>query len=94
MPLFPKKVVNFGYLTNEVESERGKQGFSNKVVVFNAASVLVFEYKKMPVKRVPKNIIQLVSFNDHKGKSAKEIRENCKTKLYIELYHVLKMKNG
>ena len=46
MQLFPKNVVHFGFFTNEIECERGKQRFSNKVIVLNAASVLIFEYKK------------------------------------------------
>ena len=46
MPLFPKNVVHFGFFANEMERERNKQGFSNTVIVLNAASVLIFEYKK------------------------------------------------
>ena len=45
MPLFPKNVVHFRFFTNEVECERGKQDFSNKVMVLNATSVLIFQYK-------------------------------------------------
>ena len=44
MPLFPKNVI-FAFFTNKMECERGKQDFSNKVVVLNATSVLIFEYK-------------------------------------------------
>ena len=42
MPLFPKNVVHFGFFTNEMECERAKQDFCNKVIVFNATSVLIF----------------------------------------------------
>ena len=45
MPLFPKNVVHFGLFTNEMECERDKQDFNNKVIVLNATSVLIFQYK-------------------------------------------------
>ena len=45
MPLFPKYVVHFGFLTYEMECERGKQDFSNKEIVLNSTSVLIFQYK-------------------------------------------------
>ena len=51
MPLFPKIVVHFGFFTNEMESETGKQDFSNKVIVLKATSVFIFQYK-VPGKRV------------------------------------------
>ena len=35
MPLFPKNVAHFGFLTNEMKCERGKQDFSNKEIVLN-----------------------------------------------------------
>ena len=35
MPLFPKKVVHFGFFTNEMEGERGKQDFGNKIVILS-----------------------------------------------------------
>ena len=34
MLLFAKNVVHFGFLTNEVECERGKQDFSNNVSLY------------------------------------------------------------
>ena len=37
MPLFSKNVEHFGFLTNEM--------FNNKVIVVNATSVLIFQYK-------------------------------------------------
>lgn len=46
MPLFPKNVVHFGFFTNEMECERGKQRFINEVIVFYVTGVLIFEYKK------------------------------------------------
>ena len=46
MPLLPKNVVHFGFFTNEVECERGKQDCGNKVIIFNATNVLIFQYKK------------------------------------------------
>ena len=45
MPLFPKNVMHFGFFTNEVECERGKQDFSNKVMILTATSVLIYQYK-------------------------------------------------
>ena len=36
MRLFSKNVMHFEFLTNEMECERGKQDFSNKVIVLNA----------------------------------------------------------
>ena len=44
---FPKMLhfLRF-FFTNEMEYERGKQDFSNKMIVLNATSVLIFEYKK------------------------------------------------
>ena len=45
MPLFLKTVVHFGFLPNEMECEMGKQRFSNKVIVFNSTSHLIFEYE-------------------------------------------------
>ena len=44
MPLFPKTVVHFGFFPNEMECGSGKQDFSNKVIVFKATSVLIFQY--------------------------------------------------
>ena len=41
--LFPKNVVCI--FTDEMECERGKQRFNNKVIILNAASILIFEYK-------------------------------------------------
>ena len=61
----------FWLFTDEMECERGKQDFSNKVIVHNATSVLIFQYKNAG-KRVSKNIIQ---FYYYKGKSAKEIAD-------------------
>ena len=34
-----------GFFRNEIDCERGKQVFSNKVIVFNATSVLILQYK-------------------------------------------------
>ena len=67
MPLFPKNVVHFGFFTNKMECERGKQDFSKKMIVS------LYYNTKMPGKRVLKNILQLVYFNYYEGKSAKEI---------------------
>ena len=47
MPLFLKNIVHFGFFTNKMECERGKQDFSNKVIVLNAPSVLIFQYKNV-----------------------------------------------
>ena len=44
MPLFSKHVVHYGFFANEMECERGKQDFSNKVIALNATSVLIFQY--------------------------------------------------
>ena len=41
--LFPKNGEHFGFFTNEMECERGEQDFSNKVIVINATSVLIFQ---------------------------------------------------
>ena len=43
--LFPKNVVHLGFFTNEMECERHKQDFSNKVIILEATSVLIFKYK-------------------------------------------------
>ena len=80
MPLFPKNVVHFGFFTNEMECERCKQDFSNKVIVLNTTSVQIFDTKS-PGKRVSKNIIQLVYFNYYKGKSEKEIADMFSLKI-------------
>ena len=49
MPLFLKKVMHFGFLQmrwNVKEVNKiTKQDFSNKVIVLNATSVLIFQYK-------------------------------------------------
>ena len=38
MPLFPKNIMHFGFFfTNEMECERGKQDFSNKVIILNVS---------------------------------------------------------
>ena len=37
--------MHFGFFTNEIECEKGKQDFSNKLNVLNATSVRVFKYK-------------------------------------------------
>ena len=42
MPLFRKNVVHFLIFTNDMECESDKQDFSNKVIVLNATSVLIF----------------------------------------------------
>ena len=42
-----ENVVHFGFFTNEMECERGKQDFSNKVITPNATSVLIFPYKNV-----------------------------------------------
>ena len=44
MPLFPKNMY-FGFFTNEMECESCKQDFSNKVIVLNATSAIIFQYK-------------------------------------------------
>ena len=65
---FPKNFVHFGFFTNTMECERSKQDFTNKVIVLNARSVLIFQQKNAR-KRVSTNIIQLVVyFNYYKGK--------------------------
>ena len=47
IPLFPKNFVHFVFLQMRWnECERGKQDFSNKMIVLNATSVLIFQYKK------------------------------------------------
>ena len=68
------------FFANEVECERGKQDFSNKVIVLNATSLITFN-TKMPGKQVLKNIIQLVYFNYYKDKSVKEIAHT----LYLKI---------
>ena len=68
MQLYPKNFVNFEFFTNEIECEMGRQDFSNKVIVVNATSVLIFEYQKILYSFLP-------YFNYHKGKSAKEIAD-------------------
>ena len=42
VPLFTKNVEHFGFFTNELECEKDRQDFSNKVIVLNATSVLIF----------------------------------------------------
>ena len=72
MPLLPKNVVYFGFFTNEMECERGKQDFSNRVIVLNATiNYLLFQYKNTRETSF-KNSMQLIYFNYHKVKS-----ENC-----------------
>ena len=44
MALFSKNVVHFGFFTNEMECERGKQDFSNKVIVLNARKMSFKKY--------------------------------------------------
>ena len=61
MPSFPQNFVHFGCFTNEVECEC-EQDLSNKVIVLNATSVLVFQYKNASFIYT-KNIIQVVNFN-------------------------------
>ena len=78
---FPKMLCILVFIRYAMECGRGKQGFSNKVIVLNATSVLIFQYKKMSEKRVSKNIIQLVYFNYYKGKSAKEIADMFSLKI-------------
>ena len=61
------------FFTNEMECERSKQDFSKKVIVLNATSVLIFQYKNARKTSFKKYYtsgqLQLV----YKGKSAKEI---------------------
>ena len=45
VPLFPKNFVHFEHFTSKMECEKGKQNFSNKVIVLNATSTLIFQYK-------------------------------------------------
>ena len=45
MPLFSKKVMHFRFFTNEMQSEGGKTHFTNKVIVLNATSALIFQHK-------------------------------------------------
>ena len=46
MQLFSNNVVHFGFFfANEMECKRGKQDFGNIVIVLNATSVLIFQYK-------------------------------------------------
>ena len=41
-----KKITkNVNFFTKEMEYERGKQDFSNKVIVLNETSILIFQYK-------------------------------------------------
>ena len=69
MTLVPKNVVHFEFFTNEMERERSRQDFSNKVIVVNATSVLIFQYKNTR------------NFHYYKGKSAKEIADMCSLKI-------------
>ena len=50
-------------------------------VYFNAISVLIFEYKKIPGKQVSKYIIQLIYFNYYKGKYATKIADMFSLKI-------------
>ena len=45
MPLLSKNVVHFGVFTDELECGRGKQDCTNKVIVLNETSVLIFQYQ-------------------------------------------------
>ena len=63
-----------------MEFERGKQDFSNKMIVLNTTSVLIFQYKNAKTQ-VSRNIIQLICFNDYKGKSAKEMADMFSLKI-------------
>ena len=63
-----------------MECERDEQDFSNKVIVLNATSALIFQYKNV---RKMKIIIQLVYFNYYKGKFAREIADMFPMKIRI-----------
>ena len=67
------------FFTNEMECEKGKQDFSNKVIVLNATSVVIFQYQN--ARKTTKNTIQLVYFNEYKGKSTKEIADMFSLKI-------------
>ena len=54
MPLFPKNVIHFGVFTNEMECKRGKQDFSNKMIILNETSVLIFQCKNATKKSFKK----------------------------------------
>ena len=74
MAWFPKNVVHFGFFTNEMECERDKQILVIKWSFLMQPESLYFN-TKMSEKWVSINIIQLVSFNYYKVKSAKEIAD-------------------
>ena len=37
--------MHFGFYADEIECETGKEDFSNKVIILNATSGLIFQYK-------------------------------------------------
>ena len=47
MLLFSKNVMHFEFLTNAMECERHTQDFNNKIIILNATSVLIFQYKNI-----------------------------------------------
>ena len=73
--MLSQKCYAFWVFTNEKECEGGTHRFSDKVIVLNATSVLIFEYKKCRECTISKNIRQLVYSNCYKGKSDEEIAE-------------------
>ena len=44
---FPKMLGILVFIQNEMECERCKQDFSNKVIVLNATCVIIFQYKNV-----------------------------------------------
>ena len=66
--------MHFRFYADEIESETDKEDFSNKVIILNATSVLIFQYQK---KYQENDIIQLV----YKDKSAKEIADKFSLKI-------------
>ena len=71
MPLFSKNFKQFGFITNEMECERGKQHFSNKVIFLNATSVLIFQYNNARETNFKKyyiiGVFQLLQKQVYKG---------------------------
>ena len=75
-----KNVGHFGFFANEMECERGKQDFSNKVIVLNATSVLIFQYINAR-KTTFKKYYTIIYFNNCKGKSANGIADMFSLKI-------------
>ena len=70
-----QKCCAFWVFTNDMECERFKQDFSNKVFVLKATSVLIFEYKNSRKTNFKKYYTIGLLFNYYKGKSVKEFAD-------------------